>query len=136
MLKFSLLEREVLSSAYLHVKSASWRKSASCGKYYLQPYDEVLHRAFLAQLVLHPKKYSRSSKGSFPSRVTFTRFVRALRKFSVQFTRSTWQSNFSKFARNTIQLCSRAVWEGHESLVDKKLGGLGGLGGLCGSRVA
>ena len=49
------------------------------GKYCLQRLDEVLHRAILAQLVSHQRF---TAESTFPSRITFTRFVRALRKFS------------------------------------------------------
>ena len=36
---------------------------------------------FFNAISFAPKKYGRSSKGTFPSRITFTRFVRALKKF-------------------------------------------------------
>ena len=35
---------------------------------------------FFRAIRFAPKKYGRSSKDTFPSRITFTRFVRALRK--------------------------------------------------------
>ena len=37
---------------------------------------------FSSAISFAPKKYGRSSKGTFPSKITFTRFVRALRKFN------------------------------------------------------
>ena len=37
---------------------------------------------FFSAISFAPKKYGRSSKGTFPSRITFTSFVKALRKFS------------------------------------------------------
>ena len=36
---------------------------------------------FFSAISFAPKKYGRKSKGTFPSRITFTRFVKALRKF-------------------------------------------------------
>ena len=51
---------------------------------------KVLHTAkgrnppsgFFSAISFAPKKYGRSSKGTFRSRITFTRIVKALRKFS------------------------------------------------------
>ena len=52
------------------------------GNYGLQRQDEVFHRAVLAQLVSHQRSTVEVRKISFPSRNIFTRFVKALRKFS------------------------------------------------------
>ena len=37
---------------------------------------------FFSAISFAPKKYGRSSEGTFPSRITFTKFVKCLRKFS------------------------------------------------------
>ena len=37
---------------------------------------------FFSAIIFAPKKYDRSTKGSFPSTITFTSFVKALRKFN------------------------------------------------------
>ena len=37
---------------------------------------------FFSESSFAPKKYGRSSKGTFPSRITFTRLLKALRKFN------------------------------------------------------
>ena len=48
-------------------------------KSFLQQEDEVFHRAFFSAISSATKKYGRSSKGTFPSRITFKRFVKDLK---------------------------------------------------------
>ena len=69
-----------------------------------------------------PKKNGRSSKGTFPSRITLTRFVKAQRKFTRLFSRLRNQI-VQNLGQNAIQTSTRAVVEGHESIVDGKLRG-------------
>ena len=64
---------------------------------------------FFSAISFAPKKYSRSSKGTFPSRITFTKFVKALWN-SVRFARSIWQSNLSKFGAKCYPTLHKSRW--------------------------
>ena len=81
---------------------------------------------FFSAISFAPKKYGRSSKGTFPSRITFTRFDKALRKFSpvcpfdlaVKFFK-TWCEMPSNPALEPLGKYLRASWT-KNSVVEKK----------------
>ena len=87
---------------------------------------------FLAQLVSHQRSKAEVRKVLF-LRESHSKDLLGLGENSVQFARSTWQSNVRNLGQNANQPCTKAVGEGHESLVDKKFRGWETID-ICGVR--